>query len=1496
MSDIIFRVGKQFFTMYGTLVLSIFTSQDKGLAKIFGRSPKVEDCRISNRYSFVNMIYYNESYRPELFRRLSNFFHKTLSTSIRNRWSDIKILIDELDKLIKLANLEEQYLLSNFHYNAACFVGRFEELPEIHNALTENHVVFLSGIGGIGKTELAKRYADEYKDYYDTVSFAYYEQCLEHTISGDLVINNFDLEEDESEQDVFLRIISILKETASERDLIIIDNFDVESDNRLAELLECPCTFLFTTRKDFRDYNFRQLIVGRISNNEELVKLFSYYNDCNYEIEERKFINKLIDFVDGHTMTVELISKYLRDSAIVPSELYDLFLEKEGITNTDDTIVRQRKDKMMNAESVNRHLLILFDTSNFDSISKEIIGSLSLFAGTRIKNALFEKICKVDDYEKRLSLLINHGWIEYNETNHKISLHQVIQDLIYSNFIPSTETCPHVSEGMYDYMNEDTVNYSERIIKRRVFDIFVNRLTGNDILYARLCLKYGKILKLEEAISICEGMESSDSLKVLVQVLIKKIAILGQCDDMFSDEYSAEEYCEQILDKIKGIFEQIIETCYKERNLGQQCIMLVDACSKIDEVLGDDLSLYFDFSIGVSRTYGTERIEALHILEKTLNMKTVSVTEEIPCLTNVSGKKRVINKAETVMALEKQQKLIDEFKKWVWKDEIRKKRLESIFENNFSCVRRRIFDGSFLQFPTMSSSVHLYPYQKDAVARIIFTPNTLLAHDVGSGKTYVMVAAGQELRRMGMSKKNLYVVPNNIIGEWERIFLTMYPNAKLLIVESKYFAPSKRENVLLDIKNNDYDGILMTYSCFEQIPLSKSYYTDELETKKEMISDLVLQKSKATSKLKKKKEALEKALSELAVEMDNVYDTVCFDELGITRLFVDEAHNFKNVPIETNAKMVSGISSSGSKKCKDMMDKVHMVQKQNDGKGVVFATGTPITNSITDVYIMQQYLQHGELALLELQSFDSWIGMFAEKVTEFEIDVDINSYRLVTRFSKFHNLPELTSLLCSIADFHQINENAGIPKMDGYSDTLVSKTMEFADYLNSISQRVDDIRHGCVNRSDDNMLKITTDGRRAALDLRLVDPTSSFTYQSKVARCAENVADIYFKTSRNKSTQLIFCDTSVPKPGFNIYDELKDRLIMLGVPECQVAFIHSANTEAKRACLFAKVRKGTVRILIGSTFKLGLGVNIQNKLIALHHMDVPWRPSDMTQREGRIIRHGNENPNVKIFRYITEGSFDAYSWQLLETKQRFITGLLSGTMTERSGADIDNIVLDYAEVKALAIGNPLIKERVEVANELTRYMILQRKFIESRMCLEKELLELPGKIEYQENTIQKCMDDVLSYSEWKQQYAPINNTGLKKDVFSRRKILREKISQAVKENVLRTAESYLMDYCGFNVILPANMTLEKPYVWLERNGRYYVELGDSEVGNLIRIEKFLDNLSCYLEKLKIGLCRLQEKESEIKADLAKSESYLDEIAKYKKRLEVIDKKLGVIKK
>lgn len=932
----------------------------------------------------------------------------------------------------------------------------------------------------------------------------------------------------------------------------------------------------------------------------------------------------------------------------------------------------------------------------------------------------------------------------------------------------------------------------------------------------------------------------------------------------------------------------------------RKCVVLYDNedlnAVKHDEITGTweipDKNRYYH-NVTATKTYGTDRMEALYILEKTLNMKTVVVTDKIPCITNQSGEKRVINKDETVLAIEKQQKMIAEFQKWVWQDEKRKERLETIFENQFSSVRRRVFDGSFLTFPTLSPTVELYPYQKNAVARILFSPNTLLAHDVGSGKTYVMIAAGMELRRMGLSKKNLYVVPNNIVGQWKSIFLQMYPAAKLLCVEPRNFTPSKRGEVLRQIKENDYDGIIMAYSCFEQIPLSKRYYLKELEKSKKEIYKLAAQRNKATSRLESKRKAIAKALAELVVAMDNSIDTVYFDQLGITRLFVDEAHNFKNVPIETKVDKVLGVSAHGSKKCQDMMDKVHMIQKQNGGGGVVMATGTPITNSITDAFVMQQYLQSGELTMLDLQSFDSWIGMFAERVTEFEIDVDTSNYRLATRFAKFHNLPELTAMLSSIADFHQVDESAGLPEFDGYSDALVGKTASFEQYLHDISVRVDAVRKGIVSRMDDNMLKITTDGRKAALDLRLVDPAATLTYQSKVVRCTEIVWDIHEQTAEQRCTQLIFCDTSTPKAGFNLYDEIKRLLLNYGIPEEEIAYIHDATTESKREKLFGKMRRGEIRVLIGSTFKLGLGVNVQDKLVAVHHLDVPWRPADMTQREGRILRQGNKNEKVRIYRYITEGSFDAYSWQLLETKQRFITGLLSGSLTERSGSDIEDTVLNYAEVKALAVGNPLVKERVETANELARYLTLQQKTVENRIRLEKEQLELPGRMAHQRALIKKAEEDAAHYAAYKKaQPIPIN-TAQKEAEAERRRRIREQLHTAVQQNVLSPTETQLMDYAGFQIILPANMLTEKPFVWLQRQGRYYVELGETAVGDLIRIDNFLDGFHLHQKKLTDDLQMLEERQQTICAELAKNESYVDQIKSYEKKLAALDKKLGV---
>lgn len=906
----------------------------------------------------------------------------------------------------------------------------------------------------------------------------------------------------------------------------------------------------------------------------------------------------------------------------------------------------------------------------------------------------------------------------------------------------------------------------------------------------------------------------------------------------------------------------------------------------------------YNHSVNVSRVYGTKRLEALHILERTLNMKTVYVTDEVSSPNTKTGTTRVINKDDTVAAIDCQKKLINAFQDWVWKDEDRKARLEKIYERKFGSIKRRVFDGSFLKFPGLSEDVHLFDYQKNAVARILFTPNTLLAHDVGAGKTYVMIAAGQELRRMGLSKKNMYVVPNNIVGQWASIFRSMYQDANLLVVEPKTFTPDVRAYVLKRMRDEDFDGIIIAYSCFEEMPISLQGHINQLEEeKKEIAAKLSAKNKHITPQLLKKVKDINKKLDELNTRYQDPFDqSIYFDDLKVNRLFVDEAHNFKNVPIDTKTNQVLGISSTGSNRCKEMLEKVRFVQRSNNGKGVVFATGTPITNSVTDCYIMQQYLQSGELALLDLHCFDAWIGMFAEKSTAFEIDVDTSGYRLATRFNRFHNLPELTALLSQIADFHQLDASADIPQFDGYQDKVNSKSIDLEKFLKSISERADIVRKGQIERTKDNMLKITSDGRKAALDIRLVDPTASYDFNSKVARCAENVSKIYFDTYLGKKTQLIFCDTSTPKQGFNIYDELKTRLIELGVAEDDIAFVHDANTDAQREKLFKKVRSGEIRVLIGSTFKLGIGVNVQDRLIAIHHIDVPWRPADMTQREGRILRQGNTNDKVYIYRYITEGSFDAYSWQLLETKQRFIQDLLSGSIVERSGSEIDDIVLNYAEVKALAVGNPAVKTRCEKANELTRLYTLQHKLIEARIGMQQELLEIPTKIENERKYIAKCKSDLAFYKDLKSKELPPRDQHEKDQQIEKRRALREFIGNEVRDYVLETSEKTILEYKGFKVVLPANMTREKPYCYLVREGKYYVELGDTDVGNLARIDNFIDNLQTHLDRLNAILRGYLIREADIKAQLEKDDDYTARIEELKREIENLDRQLGATKK
>lgn len=885
-------------------------------------------------------------------------------------------------------------------------------------------------------------------------------------------------------------------------------------------------------------------------------------------------------------------------------------------------------------------------------------------------------------------------------------------------------------------------------------------------------------------------------------------------------------------------------------------------------------------SVKVSSLYGTPDMDMLHIIENTLNMKTLVVYQKVSSAISKKGEAFVPDQSKTLMVLEKQRAIIEKFQNWIWQNDERRERLQILYETRFGAHRKREFDGSFLTFPNMNPSISLYPFQRNAVARIILTPNTLLAHDVGSGKTYVMIAAGMELRRIGISKKNMYVLPNNLVGQWTSIFKELYPNANLLVIEPKDFTAPKRNAVLAKIKSLDYDAILMAYSCFDMIPLSLEYYEREYER---VIQKLRQARADFESKssIDRKQKSLLASLEKQKQELKDSALNITFDQLGINTLFVDEAHNYKNVPIETKITRILGISKNGSKKCTEMMDKVKCVQKQNGGRGVVFATGTPITNSITDAYVMQSYLQNGELAMLGLTSFDSWVGMFAEKSTDFEVDVDTTGFRMATRFASFHNLPELTSILASIADFHAVDKTGGLPDFNGYTDNVINPTPVFKDYLKELSSRADSVRKRQVARDVDNMLKITNHGRLAALDLRLVDPSAHFTLQSKVARCAECIIDTYNASSKTKSAQLVFCDSSTPKAGFNMYDELARLLVFAGIPREEIAFVHEGTTDKKRDALFQDVRDGKVRVLIGSTAKLGMGVNVQERLVAIHHLDVPWRPADMIQREGRILRQGNTSDKVYIYRYVTDGSFDAYSWQLLESKARFIAQLLGGSLEKRSGSDVDSTVLNYAEVKALAIGNPLIKDRVIASNELEKFYILQKEALLERDRMNVELSELPKRIERQKQLIDNCVMDIKFLENNKKQYTS-----------EELEVIKTALGNALKTHILSPDERDVLEYHGFKVAIPSFMQVERPYVYIKNNGKYLVSMG-SEISIIKRLDTFFEEIDQVLTRYKEALNSYYVRQSELNSALKRKLGYQDKIEELQAKLKKIDEELGV---
>lgn len=886
-------------------------------------------------------------------------------------------------------------------------------------------------------------------------------------------------------------------------------------------------------------------------------------------------------------------------------------------------------------------------------------------------------------------------------------------------------------------------------------------------------------------------------------------------------------------------------------------------------------------SVANTMTYGTAHLSALKILEHTMNNRTIKVFDYFPTLT-ANKYDRVFNRGATLEAQEKEKEILREFRKWVYGEKERIQRLEECYNDAFVGYGVGAYDGSFLKFPDLNPDITFFQHQRDAIARILLSAeHLLLAHDVGTGKTYEICAGVHELYRMKLSRKNLVVVPNNVLKATVNSHKLLYPRDKILAVFPKDFTPSKRSEVLRKMRDEDYVAIYMAYSSFDMIVMSKGYWvkkmTDEIQSLRTAISCTVNTAEKKM--LERQKELLSKKLMTYITEGEDT-PWLPFDKLGIETLVVDEAHNYKNIPLKSRADNIVGMHCQGSQKCKEMIEKSRVVKK------LIFATGTPLTNSLSDLFVLQTYLQPNELKFRGISTFDMWVNTFGgEKETNFEVDVDSKQLRAVTRFNTFHNLTELMALFSTVCDFHHLEENAAeIPKFRGYRDVCVPKNKAQGEYIKSLSERTELIRTHQVKRTEDNLLKVTTDGRKCALDIRLVDPKINIPFQerTKVTACADAVWKIY--REEPDTCQVVFSDIGTPKVGFNVYDALRMELICKGIPEKEIAFVHDATGETARAKLFAAINAGTVRVVIGSTAKLGVGVNVQEKLIALHHLSVPWRPADMVQREGRILRRGNTCKEVQIYRYVTEGSFDSYSWQLLENKQRFISSFLSGTSATRDADDVADVVLNYAEIKALAIGNPLIKKRVETANRLERTKIACRHRQKQMLDLQTVVESVPAELDRLSALLERTKADAEDYSK-NREVIPMEE----------RAAFGEELLEAVLDNEMQGEERVFDTYQGFSIFLPAGMDLKHPYVFVrsKNGGSYRVEMGtDKPLGCAMRVDHLLDGLEGRVQSILEQLENARKRQLEAEFDLEKGNPYVPLVEDLEQELSEIDRKLA----
>lgn len=907
---------------------------------------------------------------------------------------------------------------------------------------------------------------------------------------------------------------------------------------------------------------------------------------------------------------------------------------------------------------------------------------------------------------------------------------------------------------------------------------------------------------------------------------------------------------------------------------------------------------YDKYNIKATNTYGTGRASAYKIIEDSLNLKDTRIYDYYE---DENGKRVAeLNKKETAIAQAKQEQIKLAFEEWIWKDPERRERLTKVYNERFNSIRPREYDGSHISFDGMNPEITLRKHQVNAIARILYGGNTLLAHEVGAGKTFEMVAAAMESKRLGLCNKSLFVVPNHIVEQFGQEFLQLYPSANVLVTTKKDFETANRKKFCSRIATGDYDAIIISHSQFEKIPMSVERQVVIIQRQIEDIT-LGIQDLKnnngerfSIKQMEKTKKGLETRLAKLN-DTSRKDDVVTFEELGVDRIFVDEAHYYKNLFLYTKMRNVGGIAQTEAQKSSDLFMKCRYLDELTGGKGVIFATGTPISNSMVELYTMQRYLQYGELEKRHLQQFDAWASTFGETVTAIELSPEGTGYRAKTRFAKFFNLPELMALFKEVADI-QTSEmlNLPVPKAN-YHNVVIEPSEIQKELVKDLSERAEKIRNRMVDSSVDNMLKITNDGRKLALDQRLTNDMLEDFEHSKVATCADNIYSIWDKTSEDKSAQLVFCDLSTPHNDgkFNVYDDLKTKLIDRGIPKEEIAFIHDANTDARKQELFNKVRRGQVRVLIGSTQKMGAGTNCQDRLIALHDLDCPWRPSDLIQRSGRIIRQGNKNPEVDIYRYVTEGTFDAYLYQLVENKQRFISQIMTSKTPVRFAEDIDETALSYAEIKALAAGNPDIIEKTELDTQVAKLKLLKQNYLSEKYALEDKVIKYyPNEIKRLENRIEDMKEDIEAFNNNNTPDNSFEKMNIKGTDFTERKEAGEKIIEICK-SMTNPEPLEIGEYKGFKIILSFDTMDRKFYASMKNNLSYKTELGSDPSGNITRIDNVLNGIETRLSNIENNLEDTKKNYESAKKEIEKPFPQEEELKTKSKRLDELNIKLNL---